>query len=134
YTPAGQSTPCEDRRLYLEYLPAEANGLYLRMSAIQNLSFWAALRSVRPTLDRVHAALAVWGLDKPLLRDNFAVEKFSTGMKRRLALARLELSPAPCWLLDEPFYGLDQDAAAIFRSRLQAHLKRGGSALIVSHD
>jgi heme exporter protein A len=131
-TAAGRDA--DDRRDYLEYLPAEANGLFLKMSATQNLAYWAGLRGKPLDTAALRAALAVWGLDKPLLRDNFPVEKFSTGMKRRLALARLTLSPAPCWLLDEPFYGLDQEATAIFRGQLTAHLQNGGMALVVSHD
>jgi heme exporter protein A len=124
----------DDRRLYLEYLPAEANGLYLKMSAMQNLTFWSALRGRQLPDESIHAALAIWDLNKPLLRDNFPLEKFSTGMKRRLALARLSLSPAPCWLLDEPFYGLDQNAAATFKEQLRKHLQSGGMGLIISHE
>jgi heme exporter protein A len=123
-----------DRREYLEYLPAEANGLYLKMDATQNLLFWANLRGVPLGREAAFAALDPWNLNHPLLRDGFPVDKFSTGMKRRLALARLGLSPAPGWLLDEPVYGLDAEAMSIFRDRLAAHLARGGFALVISHD
>lgn len=124
----------DDRRLYLEYLPAEANGLFLKMDATHNLQFWAGLRGRSLTREKAFAALERWNLNHPLLRDGFAVEKFSTGMKRRLALARLTLSPAPLWLLDEPLYGLDQQAASALRDLLQDHLRQGGLALVVSHD
>jgi heme exporter protein A len=115
-------------------LPAEANGLFLKMDALHNLSFWCALRGVEAEPERLRAALARWQLDHPLLSRGFPVEKFSTGMKRRLALARLGLTPSPCWLLDEPLYGLDTDAVAVFRGMLQDHLRRGGAALVVSHE
>ena len=127
-------TSVEDRRCYLEYLPAEANGLYLKMSAVQNLQFWSRLRGRDLSVDAVCAALEPWNLNHPFLRDGFPVEKFSTGMKRRLALARLDLSPAPCWLLDEPVYGLDAEAMMVFHQRLAAHLKKGGTAVVISHD
>lgn len=133
YCPDG-GEPALDRRLYLEYLPAEANGLYVKMSARENLRFWAALRGMTLADQDLLAALAVWGLNHPLLIDNFSVEKYSTGMKRRLALARLTLSPASCWLLDEPVYGLDVAAIEIFRRELRAHLDSGGMALVISHD
>lgn len=123
-----------DRRAYLEYLPAEANGLYTKMDATQNLLFWAHLRGVPLSREAAFAALDPWNLNHPLLRDGFPVEKFSTGMKRRLALARLDLSPVPGWLLDEPLYGLDADAMRVFRQRLEAHLIKGGFALLISHD
>jgi len=133
YTPEGQS-PVADRRAYFEYLPAEANGLYLKMSARDNLRFWASLRGLTLTDQTLLAALSTWGLNHPLLIDRFPVEKYSTGMKRRLALTRLTLSPAPCWLLDEPVYGLDTAAMEVFRQALKTHLERGGMALVISHD
>jgi heme exporter protein A len=135
YFPQGDSAgPAEDRRLFLEYLPAEANGLFVKMDAVQNLSFWAQLRGAEASEERIFGALQRWHLDHPLLRQRFPVEKFSTGMKRRLALARLELSPAPCWLLDEPVYGLDAEATVAFTRLVAAHLAKGGLALVVSHE
>jgi heme exporter protein A len=123
-----------DRRAHLEYLPAEANGLYLKMDSVQNLRFWSQLRGLKLDDSAIFAALEPWGLNHPLLRDGFPIEKYSTGMKRRLALARLDLSPVPGWLLDEPLYGLDQQAITVFRERLRQHLSRGGFALLISHD
>lgn len=123
-----------DRRNYLEFLPAEANALYFKMDATQNLRFWAHLRGVSLNESQVKTALGRWQLDHPLLRQGFPVEKFSTGMKRRLALARLEISPAPCWLLDEPVYGLDAAATATFTQMVARHLAQGGSGLVVSHE
>lgn len=126
--------PAPDRRVYLEYLPAEANGLFVKMDAVQNLSFWSELRGIAASEEQILQALRHWRLDHPLLRQGFPVEKFSTGMKRRLALARLQLSPAPCWLLDEPVYGLDAEATAAFTRLVASHLSKGGSGLVVSHE
>lgn len=130
----GAVAPSADRRAFTEYLPAEANGLFLKLDATANLNFWKSLRGSSGDPQVVAAALARWGLDHALLRTQFPVEKFSTGMKRRLALARIALSPAPLWLLDEPVYGLDDAAIGIFRDMLGQHLQRGGMAAIVSHD
>lgn len=135
YFPQGGGHPAaSDRRQYSEYLPAEANGLHLKMDAVSNLHFWTALRGGVASASAIEAALAHWNLDHPLLRHDFAVEKFSTGMKRRLALARLSLSPVPLWLLDEPVYGLDTQAMGVFSKLLHTHLERGGLALVISHD
>jgi heme exporter protein A len=135
FFPGGRETAAaDDRRQYMEYLPAEANGLYLKMDATHNLLFWSALRGESVALEAVFKALERWNLNHALLRDNFPVEKFSTGMKRRLALARLALSPAPLWLLDEPLYGLDTQATGVFQDLLSEHLTAGGMALLVSHD
>ena len=123
-----------DPRLHLEYLPAEGNGLYLKMDAVQNLRFWGSLRGITLSPMDAAQALAPWGLGHQLVCQDFEVEKFSTGMKRRLALCRLVLSPCPIWLLDEPLYGLDAQAVATFCTALSAHLRRGGAAVLISHD
>ena len=130
--PDGRALP--DRREVIEYLPAEANALFGKMDAMDNLRFWRRLRGLSADDSIIRAALATWDLDRPLVREHFPVERFSTGMKRRLALARLQLAEAPCWLLDEPLYGLDVKGIASFQALLEGHLKHEGMALIVSHD
>jgi heme exporter protein A len=123
-----------DRREQIEYLPAEANALFGKMDAMRNLAFWMQLRQ-RPSSEAIiRQELARWDLDHPLIRQRFPVERFSTGMKRRLALARIGLAKVPCWLLDEPLYGLDSRGISTFQELLDQHRSQGGMALIVSHD
>ncbi len=123
-----------DRRDFIEYLPAEANALYGKMDAMINLRFWQNLRGIEATDEQLVRELELWDLGHPLVRQNFPVERFSTGMKRRLALARVKLSQTPCWLLDEPLYGLDTRGIQTFQTMLKDHLHGGGQAWIVSHD
>jgi heme ABC exporter ATP-binding subunit CcmA len=123
-----------DRRTHVEYVPAEANALFGKMDAMSNLRFWRKLRGLDPSDRALRPVLARWDLDHPLIRENFPVESFSTGMKRRLALARLELSQTPCWLLDEPLYGLDTKGIETFQDMLQSHRERSGITVLVSHD
>lgn len=117
-----------------EYLPPEANGHYLKMDALQNLRFWLQLRGAKPSDDEIFSELERWKLDHPLVREHFMVEKFSTGMKRRLGLARVALSKAALWLLDEPLTGLDEQAVSEFCAMLKSHLGNNGAAIIISHD
>jgi heme exporter protein A len=124
----------DDRRAYIEFLPAEANGLYGRMDALSNILFWTRLRGLNLSREEVFASLKEWGLGHPLTREHFPVEKFSTGMKRRLALVRVLLSKSPFWLLDEPIYGLDAKGIELFRQLLISHARAGGMALVISHD
>lgn len=126
--------PVVDRRLACEYLPSEGNGLFLRRDAMANLMFWPPLRGKTIARPAAEQELIVWGLTKKYFREDFPVAKFSTGMKRRLALARVSLSGAPIWLLDEPIYGLDHHAIELFRQKLGNHLKSGGAAIVISHD
>ena len=57
----------------------------------------------------------------------------SAGQKRRLALARLALSAAPLWLLDEPTVGLDTASQALVGAVLTAHRGRGGIVVAATH-
>ena len=130
--PSGQVV--EDRRECVEYLPAEANALFGKMDAMSNLRYWRKLRGREASDGTIRKVLARWDLDHALIRENFPVESFSTGMKRRLALCRLELSETPCWLLDEPLYGLDSKGMETFQDMLDQHCQQGGITVIVSHD
>ena len=53
--------------------------------------------------------------------------------KNRLSLARTWLSPAPIWLLDEPYANLDLDGIELVNRMVQAHLREGGAALVTTH-
>jgi len=130
----GQDNKSHDLRHFFEYLPAEANALYGKMDALDNLRFWLQLRGRNASDEIIINELKLWQLDHPLVRQNFPVEKFSTGMKRRLAIARVHLSGAPCWLLDEPLYGLDSKGVSTFQQVLGQHLAGGGCAIVVSHE
>lgn len=57
----------------------------------------------------------------------------SAGQQQRVALARLLLSPASLWILDEPFTTLDVTGVALLESLLGQHARRGGAALVTTH-
>jgi heme exporter protein A len=57
----------------------------------------------------------------------------SAGQRRRLALARLALTRAPLWLLDEPTIGLDAGAVSRFGAMLAAHCAGGGVIVAATH-
>ncbi|MEK9714086.1 MAG: cytochrome c biogenesis heme-transporting ATPase CcmA [Thalassolituus sp.] len=60
-------------------------------------------------------------------------QQLSAGQQRRVALARLVISPAPLWILDEPFTALDKDGVAWLEAQLQRQVARGGAVIITSH-
>lgn len=105
------------------------NAVRPRLSVAQTLDFWIALNGDHGlTRD---AALAEVGLGKTGALDAFYL---SAGQQRRLALARLLVSPRPLWLLDEPSAALDGEGQALLARLIGRHLADGGIAVIATHD
>lgn len=57
----------------------------------------------------------------------------SAGQRKRCALARLILSDAKLWLLDEPYSNLDKDGIQMMDAMLQNHIDSGGACLLATH-
>ncbi|PJK13345.1 heme ABC transporter ATP-binding protein CcmA [Lysobacteraceae bacterium NML120232] len=110
---------------YLGHLPAFKADL----SALENLAFLCALhgkRAERELLQAIDLAGLAGFEDSP-------ARTLSAGQKKRLSLARIWLSPAPLWLLDEPYANLDLDGIALVNRLIVQHLDTGGAALITTH-
>ena len=60
--------------------------------------------------------------------------QLSRGQRQRLALAKLLLSDALLWILDEPFSSLDSDTLTVFQSIMEAHCHSGGGIIFTSHQ
>jgi heme exporter protein A len=58
----------------------------------------------------------------------------SAGQHRRVNLARLFLSSAPLWLLDEPFTAIDKNGIDELQILLAAHVAAGGAVVMTSHQ
>jgi heme exporter protein A len=106
------------------------DGLKGDFSVRENLLVAERLRGAPPAEDRVDSALVAFDLPALAARP---VRGLSAGQRRRTALARVLLSQAPVWLLDEPMNALDQPAQQAFHAVLQAHLDAGGLALVATH-
>ena len=57
----------------------------------------------------------------------------SAGQQQRVALARLLLSQASLWVLDEPFTTLDVDGVALLEKLIHQQAGRGGAVLVTTH-
>lgn len=66
--------------------------------------------------------------------EHLPVARLSAGQQRRVALARLWLTTAPLWLLDEPFTALDKKAVAGLCQHFATHLAAGGAIIMASHQ
>jgi heme exporter protein A len=124
----GRPAQSESRARHLAYL-GHLPGLKADLSALQNLEFLCGLHGQR----KAQSAEAAMGMVGLAGYEDAAVRTLSAGQKKRLGLARLWLSPAPLWLLDEPYANLDLDGINLVNRMVQAHLREGGAALITTH-
>lgn len=119
----GEAVTCDlpARVAYVGHQDAVKPGL----TVAENLRF-AARVGGGPVAEGL-AALGIDGLaDLP-------ARMLSAGQRRRLALARLAVTSAPLWLMDEPTLGLDAVAVARFGALLVAHRSRGGVVVAATH-
>lgn len=108
-------------------------GLYSRLTARQNLRYWAALYKVPSSTGRRRAdeLLERVGLSE---RANQPVETYSRGMKQRLHLARGLIGNPRVLFLDEPTTGMDPVAAREFRGLVAELRGEGRTILLTTHD
>ena len=120
-----------DHRARLYYF-GHQDGIKPDLTPRETLLFWAALqgRRIRAGSAALEAALAAFALD-PVA--DWPCRWLSAGQRRRLALARLCATPAPLWLLDEPFSALDHDNQTRLEQVIAAHRAGGGRVVLATH-
>lgn len=103
---------------------------YYRLTAMDNLIFFSSLQglSVSEAKKRAKELLEFVGLEEWA---NIPYMKFSTGMQKRLALARALITDPPVILMDEPTLGLDLLSAREFRRVVRS--LRDKTILLSSH-
>lgn len=106
---------------------------YFRLSGAQNLEFFGGLLGIpfQECRKRVAEVLEMVGL-----QDDAKVQymRFSTGMKKRLSLARALLHDPDVYLLDEPNSGVDPQSARQIRNIIFDMKKAGKTILLTTHD
>ncbi len=111
---------------------SDGRSLYWKLTARENLEYFAALYHVPggEQRTRIQAALDAVKLDD---RSDDYVERFSTGMRQRLVLARALLPDPELLLLDEPTVGLDPQSARDLRERVRDLQSQGRTVLLTTH-
>lgn len=115
-------------RHHLLFLGHQA-GIKLALTAEENLRWFAALHH-DINLDDIYPALTRVGLRG---YENLSCHQMSAGQVRRVGLARLYLSQAQLWILDEPFTAIDKKGVSELETLLVQHAERGGSVILTTH-
>jgi heme exporter protein A len=105
--------------------------LYEDLTAENNLRFYARMYGIRQYESRITEVLEMVGLEK---RRKDLVRTFSRGMQQRLAIGRAMLHDPEIMLFDEPYTGLDQDAASLLDEILRSVAAHGHTVVMTSHD
>jgi heme exporter protein A len=142
-TIAGLSQRCTGRVTWRGEDIGRARYDYLRESLY--LGHEAAINPALTPVESLRWHASLWGRVRPLAieealaRTGLAgylhtpAQRLSAGQKRRIALARLLLSPATLWILDEPFTAIDLAGVAELESLIAAHAAAGGAVLLTTH-
>lgn len=112
--------------LYIGHQPA----VTLNLSAEENLRWMIATSAQSNTLS-IEEALTQVGLAG---YSDIPCYALSAGQHRRVALARLLISEARLWYLDEPFTSIDKQGVAFLQSCLQQHRAKGGAVILSTHQ
>jgi ABC-2 type transport system ATP-binding protein len=111
----------------------ETPGLYERLSARQNLIFFARLYGAdRPRAEaQTERYLRMLGLWE---RRDDRVGTFSKGMRQKIAIARALLNEPAIVFLDEPTAGLDPEASRMVRDFLKELRAEGRTIFLTTHN
>ncbi|MGA7749733.1 MAG: cytochrome c biogenesis heme-transporting ATPase CcmA [Gallionella sp.] len=113
--------------LYLGHL----NAIKDELSALENLRISAGLSGVALEENEAMAALRRMGLRG---RELLPTKVLSQGQRRRVALARLMVSDAKLWILDEPLTALDVGAVELIQGLIAEHLAQQGMVIFTTHQ
>jgi ABC-2 type transport system ATP-binding protein len=106
--------------------------IYWKLTGRENLAYFAALYHLPPAVarQRVNAVLEQLDLTK---RADELVERYSSGMKQRVAIGKALLAKPPVLLLDEPTIGLDPQSARNLRELILEFKREGHTILLTTH-
>ena len=110
---------------------SEETRLYGDLSSIENLRLYGTFYEINNLNLRISDILSEIDL---IDFANIPIRNFSSGMKKRLMIAKLMLYDPEILLLDEPYTGLDVKSKKWFRKYLEKFHNKGGTILMVTHQ
>jgi len=109
--------------IYLGHHP----GVKAVLSPLENLRFY------HPDCDDAQIFAALESVDL-LGYEEVPVAQLSAGQQRRVALARLWLSRATLWILDEPLTAIDKTGIEKLMMKFAQHADNGGAVILTTHQ
>lgn len=130
-TVLGKSMPDRQQLGSIGYM-AQNDALYMNLTALENLRFFATVQGIdrRSLQQSIAQAAAVVKLQDVLRKP---VKKFSGGMKRRLSLAIALVGDPPVLILDEPTVGIDPELRRQIWRELHQSAAAGKTILLTTH-
>ncbi|UCG23066.1 MAG: ABC transporter ATP-binding protein [Chloroflexota bacterium] len=114
---------------------ADERSFYGRLSATQNLSFFAAMQNMtrHEILKRVAYVLDLFGLTA---KANTRFQALSTGQRQRLNMARALVHDPPILFLDEPTKSMDVQTSDFVKALIKQELvgRQGKTVVYISHE
>lgn len=106
--------------------------VYWKLTGRENLEYFAALNGIprKVATTRIDVLLERFQLSK---RADENVEKYSTGMRQRICLAKAMLAEPDLLILDEPTAGLDPQSARNLRELILEIKHEGRTVLLTTH-
>ena len=112
--------------VYIGHLPCVKGDL----TVVENIRSLLDTRSLSLGDIEIEAALDKVGLAS---YEDVPGKALSSGQRRRILLAFVELSQAKLWILDEPLTALDVQGVSLMESMIMEHKQSGGSVVFTTH-
>jgi heme exporter protein A len=129
-TGAEQINEAEDRGRHIGWL-GHLDAAKPQMTVRETLTFFSTFYGVQPSGNEIKATLETVGIAR---LSDLSCQYLSAGQKKRLALARLQLTQRAIWLMDEPFAALDAQGKRVVTDLITTHCNAGGIAIVATHE
>ncbi|MGQ0287006.1 cytochrome c biogenesis heme-transporting ATPase CcmA [Pasteurellaceae bacterium 22721_9_1] len=126
-----QISHCREEYYHQLLYLGHSAGVKPELTAWENLKFYQGVSHCHQGDEIVWQVLEKVGL---LGRDDIVASQLSAGQQKRIALARLWLSKAPLWILDEPFNAIDKNGVKTLTEYFEQHCEQGGMVILTSHQ
>ncbi|MGX2974340.1 cytochrome c biogenesis heme-transporting ATPase CcmA [Ursidibacter arcticus] len=106
-------------------------GIKPELTAWENLRFYQKIQHLPLSDDALWNALQKVSL---IGKEDLPCSHLSAGQQRRVALAKLWLTQATLWILDEPFTAIDKKGVSELIAHIEQHCEQGGITIFTSHQ